>query len=399
MAPLLAMALAAAACQASDESQDPNSKDDLGSLSWQEVGTFAVDAYAKTDEIAVSIPASVRFIALRVHAAPLPHAGSVCFQLDKVQDETGRVWVENSRRTRDWGPACRHCSQRVSSGRGYGFFVFPNDGRPLVQPKTLRLRVVLRDCKSGMAADNVTNPDLPQSVRLQLATGPAVAADARGVLQMRVAVTPGSGFSADSLASDPRWQHALTFLRSRLHPGGVDLQIGKVSALPQLIGGTNADSPLRIDGLDEAMDPIFAAALERLADGDQTRRFLPLILTRCVARQTDTSALIAMAGLAPRVPGGAPLAGVAGGVFLTGGACAEGANSPTDDALAYVLAHEIGHYLGLHHSDGVYSSHRQGGSPADLMATTPGPQAPADAAFTAAQLAVVRRHPDVVFSP
>ncbi len=59
--------------------------------------------------------------------------------------------------------------------------------------------------------------------------------------------------------------------------------------------------------------------------------------------------------------------------------------------------HELGHYLGLHHSDGAWTDHRAGASASDLMASKPGVGLPGDVTFTAAQLAVIRAYPHVVF--
>ena len=102
-------------------------------------------------------------------------------------------------------------------------------------------------------------------------------------------------------------------------------------------------------------------------------------------------------GFVPRIPDGLAAPGRAHGVFIRGRACREGSASITwpTGYLARLIAHELGHYLGLYHSveeDGT----------ADLLADTDAgnlmsfrPSTTGSPSFSASQFRIMRRHPAV----
>lgn len=105
--------------------------------------------------------------------------------------------------------------------------------------------------------------------------------------------------------------------------------------------------------------------------------------------------------MTPGIPSGFPPAGRADGIYLKGQSCRPGSapiNWPPS-LLATLLAHELGHYLGLFHSveaDGTL----------DQLADTDAnnlmyydPLTLSAPAFSASQFRVMRRHPAIRWSP
>ncbi len=298
----------------------------------------------KSATLAVDVPAGQRFVAIRVRPrwdGPKPSKRTVCYQVDKLTTATGQQWIGNSRRHRDWDQACKICTHRTMSTPQMGVYVFPNDGGPLGDPGPLALRVVLRDCKTGVAADQTLNPDLPTWVHVDWVSE---VERTDSIDRLDVAL--------QSVASTP-WADAAQDAQQLLRDAGIYATFRITEQL--------------------------ATARER----EVQVRFVPCEDVPSTGHQD-------LLGVSPRIPGGMTDKGVVDGVFIATDGCGKSLSTPER---ARLLAHEVGHYLGLYHSDTAESSHRKA-SPPDIMHSSALSSAK-QTGFTAAQAQVMRRHPYV----
>ena len=316
-------------------------------LQWQTAAELAVDQkFGTTAGTSFAVPGEQRFVVVRVvpvFEGVAPAKRTVCYQLDNVTTGAGSKWVDNSRKRRDWGTVCKHCAQRVTSAKGAGVFVFPNDGKPLGNPATLQLRPVLRDCATGVAADSKLNPDLPPKVTVQWATEASVPGEIER-LDVSVVGLKGAPWTAAAPAAQALFRQAGIY------------------------------------------------ATIQLQDEPAPRHERVVVVRGAACDDIASSGSGDLLGWSPRVPGGMAPDGVQDGIWIASDFCGQPELS-IDDA-ARLLLHEIGHYLGLHHSDQPEANHRAPGKKKDVMHS----KALASTEkldFTAAQLEVLRRHPFV----
>ena len=338
---------------------------------WIELGGVPLDSNGKTPELRVPWPVDGQGLLLDVSSP-----NGLCFALDELSDDTGHRFIGPA----ESGAYCMACEQRVSVAAGAGLFVLPSGGAAFSPIGALRFRLGLRDCTTL-----TQSPLVPGGQTLSVRARGTLRAPLRGTVALRLVVTPASAFH--SAASDTALQAVLDALNAELAPAQLSARLAQLTRLP---AGAPSDAGFSVAD---------TSALQRLlqtASPSPAGNTIPVVLAGCLrlaepvlGRTTEPQ------GYTPRVPGGA---GPADGVFIQGSLC--GTPGPvrvewSASALARVLAHELGHYLGLYHTveaDG--SSDALADTDAtNLMFYRPGQSGATG--LSALQGAVMRAHPAV----
>ncbi len=359
---------------------------------WVKLGDVPLDKNGRSLPVSVTTTSSDRYLAVRVRPAVAAPGAPWCFGIDSVVLPDGTAWLD---KLADGIGASSHPfgSQRALPQHGYGVFVLPNDGVSELPNGKVRFQVVLRDCRFDLPTKRVAGANrrgryasLPKSVVVEAAREPALNNDAKLRLVIRVAVADTSGHPAQ-LGADSSWQAAMTRARALFSTAKIDLVVGRIASFK---------APKSVNygpGQRTQLDAVYNDAMSALTDGeaDRAARFVPAILVRCLLRNDPLTAKpISFAGQTARIPGGAPFGPSASGVFIAREHCSGAASPLVGEKLGAMLAHELGHHLGLHHTDDTLGSHRASKGYADVMNITAGPSKAKG--FTSKQRVALRRH-------
>jgi hypothetical protein len=277
---------------------------------------------------------------------------NVCFAFDEVSFE-GDVWVP------DWASmppalACSDCVQRVSLGDRQATAVFPNDAQPLLAG-TLEFAVQTIDCARATEASLPRYPQTPAAFDVQWLVDEA--AITSPTFTVVVGIDESTGYDPESA----RIAAALDAAAQRFANAGITMEVQGVRALssgvPEIYFGP---------GLMSTMNGLFAGWIGELVQ-DADGLVLPVFVVPCLVRvsgSTGSTRQDVFAGYTPRIPGGLSTGDSADGVWLAVNDCPEagpnlGAELAADEPELFgrLIAHELGHALGLYHSDQSFGEH------------------------------------------
>lgn len=351
------------------------------SLSWNLVGDVAIPADQPSDPI--SVPAGD--VAYRLSTTG-------CVQIQSLVDPIdpqGRAWVTPPATLSDYDLFCKSCPQRVSLGVQHGLYVLPSSDPLPMAASTLTLRAALRDCGTLLPSQQAGQ------VRIEVAARPQPRDDQPGIVYSELVITQGSVFFSSPDAVPATVQAAVGLVNTWLLPGKLSLRIVRARRL-------QVDDPLRISRGDHSAFVRLQSAMHACDPQGQSPddTWVPLVLAGCLSvLNTVTQRESNPEGLTPGIPSGLPSAGAAHGVYIKGRGC--DASSPqidwTTESLARILAHELGHYLGVYHSveldgssDALYDTDAD-----NIMYARP--SSIDQPHFTTGQFRVMRQHPAIAW--
>jgi hypothetical protein len=376
--------------------------DDGTPLAWGILGEPALTPDGRSVPLLVPLPSGSGMVALRISD---PAGTPACVQLDSVVDSDGGAWITSA--AGDLGPFCLSCPQRVAVGIGYGLFVLPSNDQAPDLPASLLVVAGVRDCSTLLPA----SANLPARLRIEGIFAPPVEPTRAGRISL------GLAFLGDSPLADEALRAAvlpetLRLVNELLAPGALQVTVARTRTVAHLTGSielTRGDyGPLdalygEVLGSGSCPSPSVEQGDDQDDDQDHDDDgWVPVVFSGCIQiadplQQTTSEP----DGMTPGIPSGFPPAGRADGIYLEGQSCRPGSapiNWPPS-LLARLLAHELGHYLGLFHSveaDGAL----------DQLADTDAnnlmyydPLTVLAPAFSASQFRVMRRHPAIRWSP
>ncbi len=309
-------------------------------LSWQQ-GEVELEPDGRSAPLHFTIDAQERPVfALRTYAADAEVSRSLCFQLEEVRADDDALWVPAAS-SADYGDYCTRCAQPVAVGSGYGFFLLPSGAALPARFGTLSLRVALRDCLtlSPLSA----SASRPRTLLIE-STSYSAPERAR-TLSLPLAFVDATPHTFTAGAD---FAQMLARVREIWREAGIEL----APAGPFVMA--RPEAPVSYGAEQRAALTALTRDARELIQNAHVAQDTPLVIfTPCLVREgaLGEGATQPLATTA-HIPGGFALQHEADGIFVAGERCGglmPGARYIESETLAAIVAHELGHFLGLFH--------------------------------------------------
>jgi hypothetical protein len=340
-------------------------------------GRFPFDVHGNAS---FSIPHLPGTAAIAIRITSRSSSTPTCFQVAEVLTESGEVLLRSSGTE---GLYCASCSQRAFFSADTGLYLFPNNGQTVELGSSIQVTVSLRECDTLVPKERPAHdPNAGVQVEsLDIAEPPA---DARGQLSLRIVISASSALaSASDPLLHPTLMAAIQKLRELFAPAGLELKISAGNL------ATAVDDPLRFWwGTPEPWRPLRAAT-------GASSSAIPIIIAGCIQSAAPWDLVTEEPdGVIPHIPGDRSDV-----VLIKGRGCARFAPAVEwpANSLAQLMAHEIGHYLGLYHSieDNSLKDHLDDTDETNLMYYQP--LDPNANGLTPRQIRVLRLYPAITW--
>jgi hypothetical protein len=360
-------------------------------LSWQSASVL-LEPDGRSEPWSFVLPDGPRAFAVRSALEPAADGGRACFQLEDVTLGSGESWVGTAG-TQDLGDYCVTCPERVAVGAGYGFAVLPSGAEEARDLGRVSVRVALRDCASltPLSAAEAGGG----RVRVEQSSWQPPANARILSLPISVLVASRFGFTGD----DALLPEALERLQRTWSAAGVALITAAQLTLEAPL------APVDFAPDDRSQLIAWTRAAHAALDARQISRVWPVFLfTPCLRRNDPiTRGRSEPLAFTPHMPGGFGPSDEPDLILIAAERCEEHSPGPRfldPDTLGAVLAHELGHYLGLYHvleQDG-REDNLSDTSPdrPNLMQAIPSPDA---LTLSDSQIHIARRHPVFASAP
>jgi len=333
----MVLLLMMAACSA--HSADSAAEKKPESLDFTLLGTYPVGNDGRSELITLKVASSTELIAIRSTWPEGQSHPNFCFQLEEVRADGTEQWVGKTTVSSENHTTCSECLHRVYMQAGSGAFLFPNNGQSLPELSSLTFKVVLRDCLTALPVSADVDGPIPAHVVVE--TGTLKNKPAAAGKRLSVAIVNASNSSITPEFMDV----VMPLVQQAYQPIGVDIELVSLSDIARPDG-----ERLEYNGANMSLLGDLADTAAKSIGHKQT---VPIILTPCLHFENpllqisnDVKAVV------PHIPGGLVSPGSADAVFVSAESCLFGPDSPAwldADGLARILAHELGHFLGLYH--------------------------------------------------